>query len=93
MFKLNYLRSILLLGSIGIDVLVVFDRPGEDVEDLFQGGLAGGVLLDLELLLDVFHHAEDAADRLRVTADFERVRVAVVLHEFEFFEFLLQEAD
>ena len=55
-------HSVELFVSRHFFVIVFFCGPGEDVKDLLERGLGRGVLLDLELLPDIFHHAEDEPD-------------------------------
>ena len=71
-------------------MLAILSAPGEDVENLLKGRLAGWVFLNLELFLDVLHHAEDIADRVGVTTNFKCVRVAVMLNQWKLFKFALQ---
>ena len=85
--------SVEFLFLVDLISFVFFGSSGKDVEDLFERSLRGRVLLNVELLFDVFHHAEDEANRLRVTTDFESVRVAIVFQELELLKFAFKVLD
>lgn len=74
-------------------MLLHFRLECKHVEDLLQGGLGHGVLGDVELLLDVFHHAEEEADGVLVARGLELPGAAEVLDDLELGKLLLEVVD
>jgi hypothetical protein len=70
------------INSVGLDLLVKVE-VGEALEDLLQGGLRDGVLVDVIGLLQLVNHTEHLTNRLVLARHSQAHVVAVRLEELD----------
>ena len=68
----------------------LFGLVGEVVEDLLKCCLDDWVLTDCKLLLDVFHHTEEEANRILVSAYLQFPAGTEMFDDFQLFKLLFQ---
>ena len=86
--------SLFVCGSSSVALLsilasLVVGHQSEVVEDLLEGGLGDGILRDVEILLDVFHHTEEETNRV-ITANLDLPGISILFNYLKLLELVLQ---